>query len=152
MIGVLSLKAAKDVLRANIVGRIGCSDGGKIYVVPVQYVYDNKCIYAHSVEGLKIHIMRRNPDVCFEVDDIINLNNWNSAIAWGKYDELTTEHDRYEAIKLFVDHNIRLKISDKQVTAANFTAVYYPLHPTNVRPVIYRIIIEEITERFEKTA
>src|SRR5436190_2124456 len=104
MIGTLSIQSAKQVLQSNIVGRIGCHDGTRTYVVPVQYVFDGKCVYAHSVEGMKIHIMRKHPDVCFEVDDIKNLNNWKSVIAWGRYDELTSEHQRYEVIKSLVYH------------------------------------------------
>jgi len=151
MIGTLSFESAKQVLCSNVIGRIGCQDGKRVYVVPVQYVYDGQHIYAHSVEGMKIHIMRKNPNVCFEVDEIKNLTNWKSAIAWGKYHEIKEEHDRYEAIKLFVGHNVRLKISETAVTPEIFIEKYYPFHPLNIRPVIYRIIIEEITGRFEKT-
>ena len=151
MIGTLSLQSAKELLRANIVGRIGCNDGTRTYVVPVQYVYDGKSVFAHSVEGMKIHIMRKNPEVCFEADEIKNLNNWKSVIVWGRYDELMTEEARFSAIKLFVDHNIHLKISETAVTTTSVIEKYYPFHPTNIRPVIYRILIEEITGRFENT-
>ena len=151
MIGTLSLRSSKEVLRSNIVGRIGCNDGTRTYIVPVQYVFDGKNLYAHSVEGMKIHIMRKHPEVCFEVDEIKNLNNWKSVIAWGRYDELKTEHERYAIIKLFVDHNIHIKISETAVTPINYIERYYPFHPTNIRPIIYRILIEEITGRFENT-
>ena len=48
MIGKLAPDAAKEVLQANILGRIGCHDGTKTYVVPVHYVFDGKHIIAHG--------------------------------------------------------------------------------------------------------
>jgi nitroimidazol reductase NimA-like FMN-containing flavoprotein (pyridoxamine 5'-phosphate oxidase superfamily) len=69
------------------VGRLGCSTDGKMYIVPVTFVYDGTYIYAHSKEGLKIKMMRNNPSVCFEVDIIDNLTNWRSVILWGEYEE-----------------------------------------------------------------
>ena len=32
--------------------------------------------------------MRANPFVCFEVEDIDDLANWHSVIAWGVFEEL----------------------------------------------------------------
>ena len=149
MIGTLSSESAKQILQSNIVGRIGCNDGKRTYVVPVQYVFDGKDIFAHSVEGMKIHMMRKNPDVCFEVDEIQDLNNWKSVIAWGKYEELKDEHDRYATIKLFVDRNIHIKISETAMLPVIPVDQKFPFQPLNIRPIIYRIIIEEITGRFD---
>jgi len=38
MIGQLTNEEIEEVLRSNLLGRIGCSNGKKIYVVPVNYV------------------------------------------------------------------------------------------------------------------
>ena len=56
-------------------GRLGCNDGGKIYVVPINYVYDGKFIIAHSVAGIKIQMKWKNPDVFFEVDEMKSFTN-----------------------------------------------------------------------------
>ena len=50
MIGKLTDEQIEDVLNENILGRIGCNDGKKIYVVPINYAYDGKFIMAHSIE------------------------------------------------------------------------------------------------------
>ena len=71
-----------------MVGRIGCHEDGRTYVVPVCYVYHDGAIYAHSTYGQKIEMMRRNPSVCFEVEHIEDLVNWTSAICLGTYEEL----------------------------------------------------------------
>ena len=47
-----------------------------------------QAIYAHSAEGLKIRMMRANPNVRFQVDQRENLANWRSVWSWGVYEEL----------------------------------------------------------------
>lgn len=152
MIGTLSSQSSNEILQNNRLGRIGCSDGNRTYVVPVQYVFDGRSIFAHSAEGMKIHIMRKNPDVCFEVDEIQDINNWRSVIIWGKYHELKNEHERYTAIKLFSVHNIHLKLSETSILPPIHTGTFHYNQSQNIRPVIYRIIIEHVTGRFETSS
>ncbi len=147
MIGTLSKDACKEMLSAGIIGRIGCHDGIRTYIVPVQYAFDGKDIYCHSVEGMKIHMMRKNPAVCFETDDIQTLNNWRSIILWGVYEELKGEYARYNAIKLFSDHFLQFKTSETALLPSlnNGAGTLNP----KIRPVLFRIIIDELTGRFE---
>lgn len=149
MIGKLNEDQIEDVLRQNVVGRIGCSDGKKIYVVPVNYVFDDKFIICHSVLGMKIRMMRKNPDVCFEVDEMKSFTNWKSVIVWGTYQELKDERERYYAMKLFVDRMMRMKISETAVLPEMAESRVHPRSPGNIKPVIYRIVITEKTGRFE---
>ncbi len=149
MIDKLSDEDIEEVLKENVLGRIGCNDGKKNYVVPVNYVYDGKFIIAHSLEGMKIRIMRKNPDVCFEVDEMKSFINWKSVIAWGVYQELTDERDRYYAMKLFVDRMLHTKISKSAVPPGISENRVHPHSPGNIRPIVYRIVITEKTGRFE---
>jgi len=150
MIGSLTYEASIEVLGSNILGRIGCSDGTKIYVVPINYVFDGKYIIAHSVAGMKIRMMRQNPKVCFEVDEMKNLRNWKSVIVWGEYQELTEERDRYAAMKLFVDRTMGMKISETAIPPETSEQRVHPRSPGNIKPVIYRIVIDEVTGKYEK--
>ena len=149
MIGKLTEEQIELVLEENILGRIGCYDSGKSYVVPINYVYDGKYIIAHSVAGMKINMMRKNPQVCFEVDEMKNYNEWKSVIAWGQYQELNEERERYAAMKLFVDRMMRLKISETAIPPETSENRIHPRSPGNIKPVIYRIVITERTGRFE---
>ena len=88
MIGELNREQMERVLHSEVIGRIGCHAEGKTYVVPITYVFDGDSIYGHSAEGLKLQMMRKNPKVCFEVDHLENLANWQSVIAWGEFEEL----------------------------------------------------------------
>jgi len=150
MIGHLKSEEIEKVLKGNVLGRIGCTDGKKTYVVPVNYAYDDKFIIAHSVMGLKIEMMRKNPQVCFEVDEMKSFTNWKSVIAWGEYQELTDERDRYYAMKLFVDKMIHMKISETAIPPGTAAEGIHPHIARNIKPIIYRIVITEKTGRFER--
>src|SRR5205809_756868 len=115
MLGKLNENEIEEVLSNNLFGRLGCHDDGKTYVVPVNYVYDGNNIIAHSVWGMKIQMMRNNPQVCFEVDEIVDFTNWKSVIIWGEFQEITDPHERYRAIKYFVDRTLHVKISEAAI-------------------------------------
>jgi uncharacterized protein len=85
-------------LREQVVGRIGCHADGLTYVVPVIYAYDGDCLYAHTLVGQKVAMMRSNADVCFEVDEYVE-GSWRSVIVQGRYEELEgTESERALAL------------------------------------------------------
>ncbi len=84
----LSRREIDLFLAEELVGRIGCHAQGQTYVVPVIYAYDGEAFYAHSVEGLKLRMMRANPQVCFEVDHYYGSGNWTSVIARGAFEQL----------------------------------------------------------------
>src|SRR4030065_391555 len=77
-----------ELLRAQVVGRIGCHAAGITYVVPIIYALDGGCIYAVAVEGEKIRMMRDSPNVCCEVDEYDGRGSWRSVIIQGRYEEL----------------------------------------------------------------
>jgi nitroimidazol reductase NimA-like FMN-containing flavoprotein (pyridoxamine 5'-phosphate oxidase superfamily) len=90
---MLELTAAEidELLREQVVGRIGCHADGLTYVVPVIYAYDGECVHVASIEGQKVRLMRANPRVCFEVDEYTAPGRWRSAIAQGTYEESDEE-------------------------------------------------------------
>lgn len=149
MLGLLSVSEIEDLLYNCNLGRIGCSCNGKVYVVPVNYIYDGNSVIAHSVEGMKIRMMRQNPFVCFEVDAVKNNKSWQSVIAQGIYHEITGERERYEAMNLFLDHMIKLKLSTTTHLPELQPEYLHGKHKS-AKPVIYRIILSEKTGRYEK--
>ena len=125
MRGKLTDDQIDHVLRNQIVGRIGCYSDKQIYVVPVTYVYHNGYIYAHSQEGLKIRMMRKNPRVCFESDIIENMVNWRSVIAWGNFEELKTAAQQEAALKILIDRLLPIVNSES----------IKPFHPEQEPPL-----------------
>ncbi len=149
MIGRLTKEQIDEVLKSNLLGRIGCNDGKKNYVVPISYVFDGKYIIGHSVGGMKIEMMRKNPKVCFEVDEVKSFTNWRSVILWGEYQELNDSKERYTAMTLFVERMMHLKISETAIPPETTENRVHPRSPGFIRPIIFRICISEKTGRFE---
>lgn len=141
VLGDLTKSQVEDVLQENIIGRIGCHAYGQTYVVPITYAYDGTYVYAHTSVGMKLHMMRGNPHVCFEVDQMDDLANWQSVIAWGTFEELHGSGAE-EAMALLVDR-IEPRISGPPGVSA------HPHH--GMTPVVvYRIRLERKTGRFER--
>jgi uncharacterized protein len=53
MSGQMNKSQIEEFLKSQVVGRLGCTDGDKVYVVPITFAYDNGCIYGHTKDGLK---------------------------------------------------------------------------------------------------
>jgi nitroimidazol reductase NimA-like FMN-containing flavoprotein (pyridoxamine 5'-phosphate oxidase superfamily) len=99
---------------------------------------------------MKIKMMRKNSDVCFEVDEMTSFTNWKSVIAWGEYQELSDKRKRYEAMKLFIDRMLYLKLSKSAMLPSPVEGVVQPHFPSDSsRSIIYRVILTEKTGRFE---
>ena len=149
MIRQLSPIEIDDLLRKQIVGRIGCSYENEVYIIPMSYAYDDDYVYCHSYEGKKMEMMRKNPKVCFQVDEMKDMGNWKSVIAWGEYQELTDSREKQIAMKLFVERTLSLKISETAILPETSFERLHPRSPGVIKPIIYRIILKEKTGRYE---
>ena len=150
MLGTLTTDQIDHVLRSQVVGRIGCFDGKEVYVVPVTYVYHNRCVYAHSKEGRKVQVMRKNPDVCFQVDAMDNMANWRSVIVWGKFEELIGEKRQKEGMKILFDRLTPL-LTSETVRPSHGLSRPPEILEKGYKAVAYRIKITKSSGRFEKT-
>jgi nitroimidazol reductase NimA-like FMN-containing flavoprotein (pyridoxamine 5'-phosphate oxidase superfamily) len=136
-------------LKDQVIGRIGCHSTETMYIVPVNYVYDGSNIYCHSAKGMKIDMMRENPQVCFEVDNIKEITNWQSVIAWGKFEEITGLEEKQKVLQKLTDR-IALFIMDDSVTREHGFVDEESDVGTIVELIIYKIIVSKKTGRFEK--
>jgi uncharacterized protein len=76
-------------LDSQTVGRLGCHDAGFTYVVPLIYARHDDALYIMTTDGQKVRAARRNPAVCFEVDQYdAATGSWMSVIVQGRYEEL----------------------------------------------------------------
>lgn len=150
MLGKLNAEEIEELIKSQIVGRIGCHENSFVYVVPVSYAYEAPYIYGYSFEGMKIDIMRKNSAVCFEIDDIKDLANWKSVIAWGEFEELTMAEERNNALQKLHERVLPIIHSE--------TMHISPLWPFSIgdskeaKGIFFRIQLKEKTGRFEKSA
>jgi nitroimidazol reductase NimA-like FMN-containing flavoprotein (pyridoxamine 5'-phosphate oxidase superfamily) len=135
MIGVMTNEEIDATLRRHRVGRIGCSANDRPYVVPITYAYDGEFVYGFSGLGRKIDVMREQPLVCFEVDEIDGDASWRSVIAEGLYEELADGDDRRDALR-------RLLPTGGQVVPRTLDGTTHY--------VVFRLRLTERSGRFER--
>jgi uncharacterized protein len=149
MVAELTEQETTEFLKSHRLGRIGCNDGKRTYVVPLSYVYSGPDILCHSRGGLKIEMMRRNPSVCIEVDDVTDYRHWKSVIAWGEYEELTNDKEIDDAHNLFKDKNLSIKFSLSAMPPNSVPDGQRVEKPESTELVFFRIRITEMTGRYE---
>jgi uncharacterized protein len=151
MLGELTSDQIEHLLHTEVVGRIGCHAEGRTYVVPVNYAYDGEFLYGHAADGMKLRMMRANPELCFEVDRRTGLSDWQSVIAWGTFEELEGL-EATRAMDLLLDRLLPLLASEgAPATRDEAREALAPGTPLE-RLAIYRIRLHERTGRFEKSA
>lgn len=147
MIGKLTHKQIESLLHTSLIGRIGCHSDGHTYVVPISYAYDGEFIYAHTEEGMKLKMMRSNPNVCFEVDDIHDLSHWSSVIAWGEFKELTEGEQKSRALKALLSRH--LPIVTSATTQLGDIWPFVPNDLVDIPGIVFQIRLSKKTGRFE---
>ena len=147
---ILSQEEIKKVLYKAFHGHLGCADGRNVYVVPINFAYDGEFIISHTGEGKKVEIMRVEPKVCFQVEIITSPGNWKSVIVYGTFEEVDDEEIRKKYMQLLL----------KKVLPEVPQAMTRPHEPAGsldrreaegLSEIIYRIRINEMTGRFQKT-
>jgi len=150
MLGELNTTMVEELLETQLLGRIGCHADGVTYIIPVHYFYERPYVYAHSANGLKIRLMRENPEVCFEVDQVNDFFHWQSAVCWGTFEEITD---------IAESQRIMQKLNDRIEPYLSKAEDAHPSHGiaeraseigTSKELVVYRIELSKKTGRFEQ--
>lgn len=150
MLGKLNKGQIEKLLTQQLTGRLGCCADGRMYIVPINYFYRNSVVYGHSSAGKKIEMMRMNPHVCFQVDDVQSLFCWESVVAWGTFEEITDPDERQQAMQGLI-HRI-MPFADHPAD--------HPFHgitgkesdiDTKIGLIVYKIRLSTKTGRFEKS-
>ena len=143
MLGELDAAQCEDVLRTEVIARIGCMSDGRVYVVPVTYVYDGTYVYGHAMDGAKLRAMRANPQVCVEVEQVDNLSNWRSVIAWGTFEECDGA-DWDAGFAMLAERIMPLLTLPKDQPPPDLSVLR--------SGSVYRIRVERMTGRFEEVS
>ena len=98
MMKMLTDDEARVLFQLAKVARLGCIANGEPYVVPINCHFEDNCLYSHSLPGLKISGLRENPRACVQVDEIESDLHWRSAIAFGKFEEITKQNERADVL------------------------------------------------------
>lgn len=84
----LTEQECAQTLMASSFGHLACAKDNSPYVVPITFAFADNSIYSFSLMGQKIDWMRRNPEICLQVDDFGQDRGWKSVIVYGWFEEL----------------------------------------------------------------
>jgi len=133
----MSGEECEDLLAKSMFGRLGLSEGGQPYVVPMSYVYAGGVILLHSgLRGRKLEMAKENPRAAFEVD-FVEKGRWKSVIVFGK-------------VRLSTDAEAKKKLFDiftKSEMGGHGGKRFSREEMEKMPMVIWEIEIEEMTGR-----
>jgi len=113
---IVSREELDSILHAARVLRLAMALDNEAYLVPLSFGYDGRSLYFHSARhGLKLDMLRRNPRVCFEVEEEPRLvTNAQRACDWtfayasvvgrGRAVELVQDDERLHALDEIMRH------------------------------------------------
>ena len=73
--------------------------------MPIHYAYDLKDLYFFTTEGQKTEYIAANPEVCLQVEEVLNSSNWRSVVVTGKAERLTKQEDTERALAYIEETN-----------------------------------------------
>lgn len=135
MMKMLSNEETRQLFQTVRVARLGCIVNGEPYVVPINCHLEGDYLYSHSLSGLKIASLRENPRACVQVDQIENDLRWRSAIAFGKYEEITKPNERADVLSTLLRKFPMLTPVESAIAVDGYSP----------EVIVFRINIERLT-------
>jgi uncharacterized protein len=95
----VSAEACRELLGRTHLVRLACAQGDQPYIVPAFLYFEpgEDCLYGFAFHGQKIDWMRANPNVCVEVEEIVDQYHWTTVLVFGRYEEIGDSPEHYDA-------------------------------------------------------
>ncbi len=101
------------ILKSCVLCHLGMCDGDRPYVLPLNYGYQDGCVYIHGAgEGQKLDILRQNRNVCVTVERDVAIQKgerpedcttlYQSVVAFGKAELVTDEAGKQEGLAILM--------------------------------------------------
>jgi uncharacterized protein len=102
----MSSKEIYELLRKVGYGHLGFTHEGKPYVMPMHYYLEGEDIYMFTTEGMKTHDIDASPEICLQVEEVINDPlHWRSVIVSGQANRLNEKLEIERVKKLIKEIN-----------------------------------------------
>ncbi len=102
----MSQEEMQLLLQRSEFGHLGCTRDGHPYVVPMHYVFDSDDLFILTTDGTKTEFIAGNSEVCFQVEAIVDANNWKSVMVVGRAYRLANSHESERVIRLMQERNL----------------------------------------------
>ena len=93
----MSWNDVEDFLGRVNYGHLGCSSNNHPYVLPIHFAYDRQVIFIYTTEGKKSEMIDANPEICLQVEKVVDNENWISVIVVGDAKRLANSDELEEA-------------------------------------------------------
>ena len=112
---ITDVSVIEDILSKALLCRLALCDNGRPYIVPLCFGYKAHVLYFHSANaGKKLDMLKKNNNVCFEVDidtELVKTGQvcdwgmkYKSIIGFGKAMFIETAELKREALNVIVRH------------------------------------------------
>ena len=128
------------LLKQELVGHLGVTDGSEPYVTPISFVHAGDALYLRTGPGRRLAAIEAGPHVCVEVSRYTGDDgSWESVVLWGTAEVLEEGDDEAdEAIGLLMF---------KYRKAFTATAAFTEPGPLAPDEVVVKIPIERVSGR-----
>jgi nitroimidazol reductase NimA-like FMN-containing flavoprotein (pyridoxamine 5'-phosphate oxidase superfamily) len=80
---IMDKAVLEEILTGAEICRLSMIDGKLPYIIPVNFGYRDGHIFIHSApEGKKIDLLKQNEQICFEVEDTVEIVKGDEACDW----------------------------------------------------------------------
>ena len=139
-----------ELIATSKVGHLGCVVEGEPYVVPINYLFENGSVYAHSTRGgmainhvvyghslmgRKIRALRTHPRACLQVEKVEDDFRWRSAIVFGDFEEIRQEPERAQVMRKLLERHPLLTPVESVVSKSLETS----------EVIVFRIRVDRVT-------
>ncbi len=108
-------KILEEILLEAQYLRLALCNDDRPYIVPMSFGYKNDAVYLHSSrKGTKIDLIRKNKNVCFEVDDFYQTlpsdepcsyyMKYRSIVGYGTATILGKKEEIKDGLQIIIDH------------------------------------------------
>ena len=131
-----------SILARNHVGRIAYSFRDRVDIRPISYAYSDNWIFGRTSQSDKLHVMRHNQWVAFEVDEVHGPFDWVSVVAHGSFYRLSDET---------MPQSIELRDEALKHIRSFAPAALRGTDPVPFRTELFAIALDKITGRAAST-
>jgi len=143
---ITNIKEINEIIMEADFCNVAMSKNNKPYLIPMNYGFYEPFIYLHSAnEGLKIDILKSNPQVCIGIVGHAKIEKlpavcktsmkYSSVIIFGKAEFLTDKDEKSKALSHIVQHY------EQDVSRGKLNFDEYELN----RVTVLKVRIEKIT-------
>ena len=139
---ILDKTELEEIFREAVVCRLAIADADAPYIVPLNFGYRDNTLYFHSAsEGRKLDLLRRHPDVGFELESGVEIVRGETACNWGVSFRSIIGYGRASIVEGSVDKRHALDI-----IMAHYSDEQFEFPDENLkRTVVVRVDITSMT-------